>query len=507
MNKLKNIIYVLGLSLAMIFTGCSDPDDEITSIDYDRLFSPTELKASIVNKTGVRFIWNTVPKAESYNIEVYDNASYEGTPVKSASVTASPSTIDGLIGDTKYWGRIQAVGSDIPDSKWSEVSFTTDINSVLLPIEIGDITTEVFTLRWKPGKNATKILVTPASGKAIEQAVTSAEISAGIAKVSGLTPSTEYTVVLYDGAQRIGLLDIKTLTEGTLFVYPDDDIASMISEAKEGGVFLLMPGTHTVATLNITKSIAIEAASSTDKPILLTTVIRPADGAALALKDLILDGTGSSGDQAIVYAEGEFGALSITGCEIMNYLKGTLYVSKATKIKSVTITNCLYHDIECNGGDFIDFRSGLAETFTFQNNTVYNSALARDLFRMDAGGSTNFPDITSIITIENNTFYKVCDGSSRRILYIRLANHEISFNKNIIAESQGHYTNQNATTIKERSQNNYFNAPNYTASTVVGAQNDTGSYTTVDPQFKDPANGDFTVGNLTLSAGDPRWLQ
>jgi hypothetical protein len=250
-----------------------------------------------------------------------------------------------------------------------------------------------------------------------------------------------------------------------------------------------------------------EGASASDKPVLLSTIIRPENGANVTLKNLILDGTGSTGDQTIVYPAGEFETLSIDGCEIKNYVKGALYVNNATKISSMTITNCLYHDIECNGGDFIDFRNGLTETFTFKNNTVYNSALARDLFRMDAGGSTNFPDVKSIITIENNTFYKICDGTSRRILYIRLASHEINFNKNIIAESLGYYTNQAATTIENMSQNNYFNAPNYTASSTTGAKNDTGTYTNLDPQFKDPATGDFTVQNVMVTAGDPRWIQ
>jgi hypothetical protein len=129
---------------------------------------------------------------------------------------------------------------------------------------------------------------------------------------------------------------------------------------------------------------------------------------------------------------------------------------------------------------------------------------------MDVGGSNNFSEIKSIITITNNTFNNVSSGSNgRRMLYIRLASHEITFNKNIIANSLGIYTNQSATTVVELKNNNYFNAPNYL---ITGSVKDipANDYTEHNPGFADPANGNFTVSNSTLSSeriGDPRWLK
>jgi hypothetical protein len=237
------------------------------------------------------------------------------------------------------------------------------------------------------------------------------------------------------------------------------------------------------------------------------------EGAAttgLELKDLVLDGTGAKGDnQTILYSAGTFGDLKITDCEIKNYVKGILYVNNASLIESVTVTGCVYSNITCSGGDFFDFRSGLAKVFTYTNNTAYNSAADRDFFRMDAAGSTNFPGIKSIITITNNTFNNVSSGSaSRRILYIRLASHGITINKNIIANSLGIYSNQAATTITEMKNNNYFKAANYLTSTVKDEL--ANGYTELDPGFKDAENGDFTVSNETLKEngiGDPRWLK
>jgi hypothetical protein len=294
-------------------------------------------------------------------------------------------------------------------------------------------------------------------------------------------------------------------------VNPGDDLAAILAAAADGDVLALMPGQYAVPELSITKSVSIKGARPADMPVLRSTIFHVKKGAALSLKDLVMDGTGSSGDQALVYDDdGNNGALSVEDCEIKNYTKGLIYVNKATNLASVFFKGNIIHDIECNGGDFIDFRLGVTPSFTFTNNTVYNSALSRDLFRMDAGGSTNFPAVTSIINISNNTFNKICDGSSRRVLYIRLAKHQITFTKNILANSQGYYTNQSSTTIASMSANNYFNAPNFTASTTSGAQNDGGAYTTLNPGFANPDQGDFTLSNAELKfqqIGDPRWIK
>lgn len=524
-NLFKKITYILLLSMALFATGCGDDiAEEITTLDVSRLFSPVDVSVLIINRTEAQVTWKAVNKARAYNLEVFDNAAedYSGTPVRQITgilFNELPYTVTGFEGETTYSLRVQAISEEISESKWTSTTFKTGTEQILNPVDIvNDLEATQVTLRWTAGAVATEIILTPvdnngnAIGENIVHTVTSQEIADGAATIEGLTPETRYNATLKNGEKTRGTVTFETPLDlgGAIQVYPEDDLAAIIEAAADGDVFALMPGTYNVATLNITKTISIKGVRPGDRPVLSGTIIRPDAGAGIDLKDLILDGTGSpNGDQTLVYAAGTFGALSIDGCEIKNYTKGVMYVNNATKIASVSITNCLYHDIECNGGDFIDFRNGLAETFTFKNNTVYNSALARDLFRMDAGGSTNFPGIRSIITIENNTFHKVCDGTSRRILYIRLASHDIYFNKNIIAESLGYYTNQSATTITGMSDNNYFNAPNYTASSQSNAKNDTGTYTSLDPDFADAPNADFTISNPTLISkgiGDTRWI-
>ncbi|KAA6351633.1 hypothetical protein EZS27_001024 [termite gut metagenome] len=236
------------------------------------------------------------------------------------------------------------------------------------------------------------------------------------------------------------------------------------------------------------------------------------EGVGLELMDLVLDGTGAAtGNQAIIYTEGTFGDLKIENCEIKKYVKGTLYVSDKSLIESVTITGCIYSNIDCTGGDFIDFRKGLTKTLTFTNNTVCNSATSRDLFRMDADGSTNFPEIKSIVTIANNTFDNVC-STSGRMLYIRLANHEVTFNKNIISNSLGTYyaSSQYVLTIAQMSQNNYYEAPNYTTAATNRKIDTSSDLTQLNPGYSNASGGIFKVTNAQLISdgiGDPRWLK
>lgn len=510
----KLLTSVLLITCTFLNVACEDIDD-IHELELDRILSPTELGVRIRNNVNAEVSWNKMDHAETYALEVYAGTTAEGSPVKAVSdITTTSYTVEQLEGESTYIVQVKCVGTNIGDSKWSTTTFTTNAEQILQSVdEANDLEATQVTLRWPAGQTATSIILTPEDGSAdITYTVTAADIATGAATITGLTDEMTYTAKLMNGTKTRGTVTFTTPIDigNATLIEADDDLASIVKNAEEGAVFAIMPGTYTVATLTVSKSIALKAAKPADKPVLSTTIIRLSAGAALELNGIVLDGTDSSGDQTIVYDEnGTYGALLINNCEIKNYTKGALYGNKECNIESVTITNCIYSDIECNGGDLFDFRNSITAAFTFMNNTVYNSAAARDGFRMDAGGSTKFPEVKSIINISNNTFDNVCNNSGKRLLYVRLANHEITFNKNILSNTAGYYSNQASTTIVEMEKNNYFNAPNFTSSTQSNAKNDTGSsYTSLDPQYKDAANGDFTLGNEDLSyygIGDPRW--
>ena len=69
---MKNYLkHIAGCLLLGAVASCSDAPDELTSVDYDRLFSPTELETRVRNQVDVTVSWNTVNKATSYTVELY----------------------------------------------------------------------------------------------------------------------------------------------------------------------------------------------------------------------------------------------------------------------------------------------------------------------------------------------------------------------------------------------------------------------------------------------------
>ncbi|WP_207534344.1 DUF4957 domain-containing protein [Desertivirga arenae] len=511
MNINKILIGFLFAAGAGAFQGCNDDAmSEITTLQLERALSPTEMTAAVVNKTGVKLTWTPVGTAKYYKAEIFESADFSGSAVKtvdSIAIAKIPYTITGLSGETTYYARVKALGTGNEDSKWVSASFTTDAEQILQDVNPQKMTATTVTINWPAGETATSIVLTPGN---ITKTVTPAEIAAGEAVVTGLTQGTSYTVKLMNGTKTRGT---KSFVAGEIPVSSTQSLATVIASAKDGDVFSLLAGTYAVnGDLAINKSITIKAATSTNKPLITGATIKINANAGLTLKNLVLDGTGSSGDQTIIYNEDQtsaYGALSVQDCELKKYVKGLVYVNKKALIESVVMSGNIIYEIECSGGDFIDFRTGIAKTFLFENNTVYNSCHARDLFRMDVTGATNFNSITSIITIRNNTFNDVANAN--RFLYIRLTSHQIHFTKNIIANTNGYYTNQASTTITTMASNNYFNAPNFTGSATANAKNDASTTKTLlDPGFTSASTGDFTISNTTLkngNIGDPRWIK
>ena len=86
MNKiLKRISYTLGMcALAFTAVSCDDEAEELTSVEYDRLFAPTELEIRIQDRTNIRASWGCLSdaNAQSYTIELFaddPNMACEGT--------------------------------------------------------------------------------------------------------------------------------------------------------------------------------------------------------------------------------------------------------------------------------------------------------------------------------------------------------------------------------------------------------------------------------------------
>lgn len=528
MNKYKKYTYMLGLAIAALTAACDDPDEEITNIDYDRLFSPVNLEARVTNRTNVRLTWSTVKGATAYNIEVFENDSltFAGSPAKTISgVTANqlPYTVSKLEGSMKYSARVQAVGEGIAESKWSGVYFKTDAEQIFEAVNDEDLQATGATLRWTAGEAATEIILTPGD---ITHTVTADEIAAGAATITGLTGETTYTAKLMNGTKVRGTLTFTTLLDlgDAIAVTPEDDFAEVLANAEDGDAFALYPGTYkvmntadgveSIAKIAISKSIELKAVRPNDRPI-INGCITLNDGASLLLRQIVMDGTGTDGSQAITFntAGATYNALTVEDCEIKNYTKGLYYLNVAAMVNEIVFNNCLVHDIECDGGDMLDSRKGAIKVLTLSNSTFYNSCAARDFVRYDDASST-FAGVTPAISITNCTLVGISNNSGKRLMYVRFKGNQITFKNNLVASTAGLFSNQaNTDANPDFAGNNYFDAP--TAGSIITGSGDTAkvvaedkSATTLNPGFKDAAGGDFTLSDEDLiynQVGDPRW--
>ena len=211
----KNYIYTVLFSLILsAFTvSCSEPDDEVTTGIFDRLFSPTNVEAVIQKKTNVKFKWTAVTNATSYTIELYENQdmTFEGTPKTYEGITDNTYTVEGLLGETQYTARIRALSEEINESKWSAVSFMTEAENIFNSVKDENIEAHAVTLTWDAiDATATKIVLS-ADGKAdITYTLKSTDIANKKAYIDGLEESTSYTAKLYNVDKLRGTVTFKT---------------------------------------------------------------------------------------------------------------------------------------------------------------------------------------------------------------------------------------------------------------------------------------------------------
>jgi len=524
MRKIYIKSIVFGLA-TVAFASCSDVADEITSIVYDRNFSPTSVEAKVRNRTNIELSWNLGDGVTQYNVEVYanDSLTFAGSPVQTFSVTPDevPVLITGLEGETSYSCRVQATDGDTSrDSKWSGAYAKTDAEQLFRNVKEEDIKAKEVTLRWTAGEVAATITLTPGD---IVYNVTEADIEAGAATITGLTPETDYTAVMKrsNGKTR-GTISFKTgvyLEETDILVKTGSDIVAAINDAPEGYRLVVEPGTYGIATdaadhggnITISKKLSIKGLRQNDHPVIMG---RFKVEAPLAIDQVTVDGTDTDGGQAFDFtAEGSVESLSITNSEVKNFTKGFVYINKAVLVNTITIEGNIISNIECSGGDFIDSRKGGYNELSFKNNTVYESAKERDLFRMD-DASKNI-SATPNIVVDHNTFYNVGSGGANyRIFYVRFKGNEITFTNNIVVgtnHKRGFANNANTDQEPTLEGNVYYNTVNLVEAGATADASiiwfDTAGKV-LDPQFKDAANGDFTVGNDDVKdtkAGDPRW--
>lgn len=536
MKKINIIATCLLGVTALGMVSCSDQSDELTDIIYGRNFSPTDFVSSSATENSITLSWVKSDGASNYTVELFADDSLEFADshlIQTIPFTPSDDnatkyslTITGLVYDTKYSARVNAIteGDESRTSKWSTVYFRTSAQQIFETVNEEDIADRSVNVRWPEGEEVTKITATDADGKVVvTKELTADEIAAGAATVDGLSPETKYIINLYNGEKERGSRTVTTIADlnGATIVRSSENLGELIKNATEGQVFALFGGTFLIPSEDdetkggcavVTKSITIKGIYPTNVPVIKGR-FQIDEGASLAISQVVLDGSeNATNDQAFNFKSEDvaYNYLDVQNVEIKGYVKGVFYFNVPSTIESISFNNCLIHDITCDGGDCFDARKGQIKSLSFNNTTIYNCAQDRDFIRMDKN-SGSYTETTKI-SLNNCTVDNVCNNTaSKRIFYVRFNPAEISMTNCIISNSLAIFSNQSTTPVPTFQNNVLFSTTNlYTTVEKDGNLFTDTSASKDDPQYADAANGDFTLGNESmakLKVGDTRWIK
>ena len=130
MNTLKTIYgFAIAIAIGFSAASCTDKNDWDMDSSYDRLFGVSNDDLTVSpGDTYAEVTFTKVSDAEYYIIEVSTDSLTDDIALgessgsivygEDKSITSSPDTISGLIGDTPYHLRIKSMSSQKSESKW-----------------------------------------------------------------------------------------------------------------------------------------------------------------------------------------------------------------------------------------------------------------------------------------------------------------------------------------------------------------------------------------------------
>lgn len=223
---MKILNHISGAGLALLFaslyvSSCTDGNDWGVDSAYDRLFGTKESSFSVsAGAVSAEVKWESTKDTEYYIIEASTDSLYdavqmgaEGSLVygEDGSITQSPYTITGLMGETTYYLRIKSVSKE-KESNWvylSDYKFTTDKEQILNEPSETEITDEAVSLTWEAGLEVTHITYTQ-DGTLVTYELSDEEKAVGKVTLMGLNPNTEYTITIYNGEVARGEIEVTT---------------------------------------------------------------------------------------------------------------------------------------------------------------------------------------------------------------------------------------------------------------------------------------------------------
>ena len=556
MNKtMKAINKFFGIALMALgvlsVASCADENDWGVDSAFDRLFGVGEDALSVETTESTATVTFSALKATSdtiyFVIEVskdslYDEVEMGGSNAKvygtNKEIKSSPYEITGLESDTKYYLRIKASSDTKADSKWvyynNGGTFKTKAEQIFNAVQPANVGEDHVKLTWIPGAEVTLLTVATADGtvvKEIDLTQYPDAIEKGEYDVTGLTASTSYTFVIYNGETKRGTLNVTTaaaMPAGDYKVQLDESITQITQDVMDKFV-----ADAQAATGKTDVSITIGIAGG--KTVTVADVDDKGENASLAVPDGIsvtffgLAGEVPTlsfpksleigGEHAYVRFENlilkddgcqyifnqskacNVGEISFNGIKIDGLERSLvrLQSSDAKTVGTIIINDCQINNQGSGGYAMLLFKDSSENVGRVEiSNSTFTKIL--NTFIQSSGSSTD-----TEMTIDACTFYDVI-GSGKYLIDANKSGSNISISNTVFAKTNTD-SSKGIRTDGEISTSQVYFTSDFKLSSNAFDPDMPNTPVASEDLFEDVENGDFTITDKELSVlGDPRWF-
>jgi len=538
-NNLFKYIFgnILVCALALGFVACDDSNDWDVDGGANQMFSPVTFETSAVEATSVTLRLSTVPYDKSYVFEFSEdslefNSIVKTVEIPKADLEADPNasgkkylvTIPSLDASMQYSVRVKVTSTTgIPDSKYVAVAFKTRGEQILNVAS--NITNNSALITWAAGSEVTDLIYTWSGGSETVN-LTSTMIAEGKYEMTNLEEETVYSVQIKKGDRVRGSVSFATFPgsvgEGVIYSLDgtedlNDYLANVVVDER---VVLMVPAGSTytvggegklVVPASI-KSLTLQGLPDGDQPVLICKEISLDASAAtfnFIMFNIDYQGTSSSADYLMNDNPSSGRAITefqLRMCKVSN-VRGVFRMRGSLSVSKITIDDCQITNIGSFGVINADAETVTVGSIEFKNSTVADGVTSGSLF--------TFKVKPASLVVNQSTFYNPILTTGRYFAtFTSAANVPSAFSvsNSIFSGSEANAAIQmRMTNPKIESQfvyNSYktseVNIP--TGYPATGIEDYNGASTNL---FVDPANGDFTINDITIGQGskpgDPRW--
>lgn len=532
-NKYFFLFLILGGLLAGFSSCTDDPNDWGTDDEYDRLFRPISLEATVDGADVTLKFYNTYESPDSYTLELsedslqFSNIVFTQTGLTAVKGDASSYSykITGFTFKQKsqYSARLKAVKDGVAESKWSTVAFKTGTEQIMLAVDPDQLKSTSVLLEWTVPNEVTHFILDSELGSK-KYDISGNEKTSGQKQITDLTPGVEYTATLYNGELIRGTRTFVTpdqIPEGdnVIVLKANDDLATILASAAEGSIIVFLKDSHYDLKDNtlLPKDITFWGQGTATKPVLSMNGLKlPATGGIIKFENMDITGYTDNDPvggkkQNYIFNQSdasETQEVTFKSCIIRNLVNTPfrLQGSNAINIGKLTFDNCIAYDCGDNNANgsyaFIhtNVATGVIKNIEVTNSTLYN--IGYGLILHNGAPSES-------VLIENCTFYNVVGNGRLFIDYNAQSAGTFSLRNNILAKTLS--PAETAKGIRAANKpivvNSYKTADFViTGNAIEGIEEYSGTSTDL---FGNPSNADFTIIDNSFDgksdAGDPRW--